>query len=452
MGKTTINDQLFEGVKNALSGNDDNLTDIIGPSAAKSIKTVTHSLRRIAIENIIEESPVQFRAKPFDPENDEKDAEFLDLIRNSGFVQTIMVQEIAGTGTGPFAEGKKYRQVYGHRRVAVFRYLRWKEIDALIAKPEEDVISLTFLENSGDKPLTQYERAMQLKKLHCLRPELNQIELAQKAGMDLSVTRVLLSAIDSPAELLKLFESGMSPRVVFALRPLFESTAESKRAFLAVSLEGCTREQAENLMSAVKDGRDPFLAIKMAGISPKMPVVQKAVSVEPIAPVTSPTDKPEPENTKTNNTSHVLEERFGVRKLVKPVQDENSASRLPSWIDADNEESLSDLATKNGITGALARVLIIKARDHRMDQDDLNSACVFTAIHGDAGQAISDVLSIDHDPRGKKALKKYVESIHYVLNVIKKCEVDHATDVANALRSCIVNPMDVKPAKLGKKK
>ena len=111
---------------------------------------------------ITERSPVQTRA-PFDPDQNEGDAELVESIKEQGVVLPIMVVVIDSDD-----EESQYRLIAGHRRVDGSLVAGQDTIRALVypaATPDDVLDSLTFLENFHRSDPTAMETAMLVELL-----------------------------------------------------------------------------------------------------------------------------------------------------------------------------------------------------------------------------------------------------------------------------------------------
>lgn len=449
----------------AISADIDNPIDNIEPSYKSNALVSKYPVRSILIADIIEDSDVQFREKPFDPEHNEKDASLLATMGdpNIGLLQPIMVQEFPGSGTdvGIFCQPKKYKMVFGHNRRDAAKMLGWEKIQAHVAKAGEDVAHFTFVENDSSKPQSPYELAMTLRKYYDLHPSLTQTELAEKVGRKQSFVSQLIQTVkeDTPKPLVSLFARGMAVMTVLALKPVFLATDPSFYDRLAETVDGCSIGTAKALSIAVVEQKmDPFEATAMCGISQKkvaihepvsndFPSVDNGFSVEAEAVVPTINSSPAgiliskplaPLNNKTSANSN--------------PQSTISSSRLPTGIAADNDGVVTKLAIDNGTSKFLVKKLIVKARAENLSYEELNDACLISARCENADQAVAHLITLMADARAFSAFSQYARSARLALRTMAVREKDHDFAVATALRVSIIVPLPLVPESPQKKR
>lgn len=443
----------------------DDSTDLMGPSSRRNAALEKYPVRSVFIADIIQDSDVQFRVQPFDPDHNESDASLLATMGdpNVGLLQPIMVQEIAsmGTNTGLFGEGKKYKMVFGHNRRDAAKMLGWEKISAHVAKPDEDVSHFTFVENNSSKPQSAYERAMTLRKYADLHPSLTHTELAEKVGMERTkVSRCLkVTDTETPKPLADLFERGLSVNAAATLRPVFMSVEPSSHDRLADLLDGISERMAIKLSNAVVEQKiDPFDAVEMFGISSK-----KTVAINP-APVV-PDDAPVISSVHTEPVANTDKSAPGIVSKSKvdfpagkfspaPVQSqsEKTASRLPTGIVPDHDGVVTKLAEDNGTSKFLVKKLIIKARIENLSYEELNDACLISARCENADIAVARLVTLMADARAFSAFSQYAKSVRLALRVMVAREKEHDFSVVTALRDAIIVPLPLVPESPQKKK
>jgi ParB/RepB/Spo0J family partition protein len=439
--------------------------DIVGPSY-RAVATVSkYPVRSVLLSDIIQDSDVQFREQPFDPEHNEKDASLLATMGdpNVGLLQPIMVQEVAGIGTnaGLFGQGKKYKVVFGHNRRDAAKMLGWEKINAHVAKADEDVSHFTFIENDSSKPQSVYERAMTLRKYFKLHPSLTQVELAERVGLTRSMVVKFLQITEAeiPKPLVFLFARGLSINAAVALKPVFMAVESSSHPRLSELLDGITERKALQLSREVVEKMiGPFEAIEMFGIASNKAVTGEAVSSHLIASATSShvqstTDVVEiTQPTLTNHSS-----KQSIFTTIRPSAPEPSlsvknASRLPTGVAADHDGVVTKLAIDNGTSKFLVKKLIVKARAENLSYEELDDACLISARCQNADQAVVHLLTIMADARAFSAFRQYARSVRLALRAMAVREKDHDFAVATALRESIIVPLALVPESPQKKK
>lgn len=432
---------------------DDDASDIASASLRNSGLLSKYPVRFVLIADIIEDSDVQFREKPFDPEHNEKDASLLATMGdpNIGLLQPIMVQEIAGLGNhiGPFGQGKKYKMVFGHNRRDSAKMLGWEKISAHIAKSDEDVSHFTFVENNSSKPQSPYERAITLRKYYDLHPSLTLAELAEKVGLPLGNAGKYLQITekDTPEALLALFARGLAVNAAVTLKSVFLATTPSDHIRLAELLDGVSERSAKLLSTAViEENMDPFEAVEVIGITPKNIPVFETVSNELIKIENIPLDQ----IAVVSDTGELPKNCFGSKPntgfRTKSSTSSQSTSietinRLSVGIRPENDEVVTKLAVDNGTSKVLVRKLINKALTLGLSLNELNDACLISSHCDDPDMAVVHLTTIMADKRAFSAFKQYANSIRLVLRVMTSREKNNSLKVITALRDSIFTPL-----------
>ncbi len=434
--------------------NNDTVTDITRSTTLNAAMLSKYPVRSVFIADIIENSDVQYRQKPFDPEHDERDASLLATMGdpNIGLLQPIMVQELAddSTNEGYFTQTKKYKMVFGHNRRDSAKMLGWDKIDAHVARADEDVSHFTFVENASSKPQKPYEHAITLRKYIMLHPDITQAELAEKVGKTQGyISRLIqITENDTPIPLVSLFAHGMTLATALALKPIFITTDPTSHARLASLLVGCSYETAGRLSKVVVEQKmDPFTAIEMCGISPKQTNDGRIDlgKSKPMVTQSAPDTKPKKallENATGKNPNYHLKSNlssFSQSQSVKPEP------RLLSWISPDHDGVVTELARDNGTSKFLVKKLIVKAHAEHLTYNELNDACFISAHCGNADQAVALLFSIMADKRAFSVFTQYAKISRLALRVIIAKEKDHNFKVATALRDSVINPLPLVP-------
>jgi len=451
----------------------DTSTDIVGPSSRSNALVSKYPVRNIFISDIIQDSDIQFRAEPFDPEHNEKDASLLATMGDPkvGLLQPIMVQEIAGIGTnvGPFGEGRKYKMVFGHSRRDSAKMLGWEKISAHVAKADEDVSHFTFVENNSSKPQSAYERAMTLRKYFDLHPSLTQADLAKKVGMaqgmaqgmnqGLTAKFLSITETETPKPLVDLFARGLAVNAAIALKPVFMAVEPSSHYRLAELLDGISERLARQLANTIVEQKiDPFEAIEMFGASPKKVITGETVSSDlstfvPISSVQSATVVDKIIQPSNANSSSKQDTVTGIRPSAPvPTQFEKTASRLPTGIVPNHDDVVTKLAIDNGTSKFLVKKLIVKARAENLSYEDLNDACLISVCCENADQAVAHLVTLMADARAYSAFRQYVKSVRLALRVMAAREKEHGFAVVTALRNSVISPLPLVPESPEKKR
>jgi ParB/RepB/Spo0J family partition protein len=443
----------------------DDSTDIMGPFSRRYAALEKYPIRSVLIADIIQDSDVQFRVQPFDPEHNDSDASLLATMGdpNVGLLQPIMVQEIAGMGTntGLFGEGKKYKMVFGHNRRDAAKMLGWEKISAHVAKPDEDVSHFTFVENNSSKPQSAYERAMTLRKYADLHPLLTHSELAEKVGMErTNASRCLkITDTETPKPLVDLFARGLAINAAIALKPIFMVIEPSSHDRLAELLDGISERMAAKLSSAVVEQKiDPFDAVEMFGISSKKTVASNPVPVVPddATVISSVRTEPVAETVKSApgivSNSKVGSPAGKFSPAPVQSQSEKTASRLPTGIVPDHDGVVTKLAEDNGSSKFLVKKLIIKARTENLSYEELNDACLISARCENADIAVTCLVTIMADARAFSAFSQYAKAARLALRAMAAREKVHDFSIVNALQNAILTPLPLVPESPVKKK
>ena len=430
----------------------DEENSIIGLPSREGLGLSKYPVRNIVVADIKQDSDVQFRQKPFTPNDDSDDASLLSTMGdpNIGLLQPIMVQEIPGVGSqiGPFGQGKIYRMIFGHRRLACARILGWEKIHAHVAKPDEEVSAFTLTENSGGKSLNTYEKAMSIRQFITQNPHRTQSDIAGITGWERSyISRLIrVTENDVPKRLLVLFAEGVSLKVITALIPVFCATDISAHDRLAEALEGCSVETAEKISDDIKQHIDPFQSITSYDMYPKRqfisnPTPNKQFLEDLGVSVLDPEvnfEKP-----RFNNIQNKMNSPREVVNSIVPgqPQDEKNAPKLPSGISPTNEAIVEHFAIENGTSKALAKSLIAIAHTENLTREELEYACLISANIGNANSAVDHLMIIMADKRAYSGFKQYVKAIRLILKTIAVREKEHDSKISTALRESVFTPL-----------
>ena len=165
-------------------------------------------------ENEIQEIPLpSLKENPYQPRIEIKPEEIKDLansIREKGLLQPILVAK-ADTG---------YYIVAGHRRVEAHKWLGKEKIKARVIKAdEEDLASLSLIENLQREDLDLIETAMALKKYKEKFKKTDE-EIAKEIGKSRSAVTQILNILNLPDEIIKDVKDNKSTKDVLALNML----------------------------------------------------------------------------------------------------------------------------------------------------------------------------------------------------------------------------------------
>ena len=220
----------------------------------------TRSLSFIQFSEILEDSPVQSRAKVFDPNKSPKDKELLESIKKNEIVQPIVVRFIEDSddvlGFVDKAGKRKFAIVAGHRRVAAGKAAGLKGVEGMIAKSEDDHELITLAENMGRRELTGYERALALKSLQ-ERRELSVRKVADAAGISAAYVSDLFNALVSPDPLKNPWiEGAISTDAVVYLKKHWKVFEGLEDKSLLGKISNLTKTGARTLRDQLDAGTD----------------------------------------------------------------------------------------------------------------------------------------------------------------------------------------------------
>jgi len=232
----------------------------------RSSLNIARRLTFVLFKEIIEDSPSQTRSVIFDPKQIPEDAELLESIKQNGIITPIIVR-----GLGQKAElnsldqkksGKRsFALIAGHRRVAAGRAAGLAGTEAVIAKSSEDYQMLTLVENMGRRELTTYENALALNNLK-LRLKLSGRKVAEVTGYSRNHVNRLLSSLDSPEILQKLWKQGtLSANVIVILKDHWHLFAEGTNAHHVKKIHNLTQSDSLILRGHLDSGLDLEKAI-----------------------------------------------------------------------------------------------------------------------------------------------------------------------------------------------
>jgi ParB family chromosome partitioning protein len=103
---------------------------------------------------LIDDNPFNARLE-YDPSETQTLA---DSFRTQGLLCPIKVRKC----------GERFQVVYGHRRVRAARLLNWPTITGEITSiSDSEMLSYSLVENLSRKDLSDYEKAVSIKRLHC---------------------------------------------------------------------------------------------------------------------------------------------------------------------------------------------------------------------------------------------------------------------------------------------
>ncbi len=213
---------------------------------------------KVPLEEIVEDSPAQKRRETFDPKVHAEDNELLQSVRENGVLEPIMLTRISELGSEA-----KYRIVFGHRRVAAARSAGLDEITAIIATKDDDLDLLTFIENTGGRALTPYEKALSLAEIKGRNPELTTRKLGKLTGIQYTHVSDLIRAYKNSTPALRgLFAEGAGARTIVVLQPVFDKLNESEQKSLCSAIKGISTRDAEKVRDLVEGGLAPENAAK----------------------------------------------------------------------------------------------------------------------------------------------------------------------------------------------
>ena len=201
-------------------------------------------------ENEIQEiSLSSLKENPYQPRIEIKPEEIKDLansIREKGLLQPILVAK-ADTG---------YYIVAGHRRVEAHKWLGKEKIKARIIKAnEEDLASLSLIENLQREDLDLIEIAMALKKYkETFKKTLE--EIGREIGKTKGYVSQILNILNLPDEIIKDIKENKSTKDILALNWL---NSYVKKKFNMLNKSQNSQEIEEN--EEFKKGKNEILEL-----------------------------------------------------------------------------------------------------------------------------------------------------------------------------------------------
>jgi len=188
-------------------------------------------------KEILIEIPLNsLRESPYQPRIEIKPEEIKDLansIKEKGLLQPILVVK-ADTG---------YHIVAGHRRVEAHKWLGKDKIKARVIKAsDEDLASLSLIENLQRENLDLIETAMALKKY---KEEFNKTleEIGKEIGKTKGYISQILNILNLPEEIIKDIKENKSTKDVTALNWL---NSYAKKKFSVLNNSSNPQEIEEN--------------------------------------------------------------------------------------------------------------------------------------------------------------------------------------------------------------
>ena len=176
-------------------------------------------------KNELKEIPlISLKENPYQPRIEIKPEEIKDLansIKEKGLLQPILVAKA----------DKGYYIVAGHRRTEAYRLLGKEKIKARVIKAsEEDLASISLIENLQREDLDLIETAMALKKY---KAGFNKTleEIAKEIGKTKGYVSQILNVLNLPEEIIKDIKENKSTKDVTALNWL-NSYAKKKFSVL----------------------------------------------------------------------------------------------------------------------------------------------------------------------------------------------------------------------------
>ena len=238
----------------------------------KTTKSSLNIPRRITFalfDEIVEDSPSQTRSVIFDPKRNPEDLELLESIKQNGIINPIIVRGLGQKDDLESLHQKKTRKrnfalVAGHRRVAAGRAAGLAGTDAVIAKTSDDYQLLTLIENMGRRELTSYEKALALNNFK-LREKLSVRKVAENTGFSKTHVGRLLSSLESPEVLQKLWKRGtLSATVIVNIKDYWHLFTEGKADHLVKKMRNLTQKESQILCDHLGSGLDLEIALNEA--------------------------------------------------------------------------------------------------------------------------------------------------------------------------------------------
>jgi len=165
-------------------------------------------------KNELKEIPlISLKENPYQPRIEIKPEEIKDLansIKEKGLLQPILVAKA----------DKGYYIVAGHRRTEAYRLLGKEKIKARVIKAsEEDLASLSLIENLQRENLDLIETAMALKRY---KEKFNKTdeEIAKEIGKSRSAVTQMINVLNLPDKIIKDVKENKSTKDVTALNIL----------------------------------------------------------------------------------------------------------------------------------------------------------------------------------------------------------------------------------------
>ncbi len=226
-------------------------------------------LTYVLFEEIIEDSPSQTRTVIFDPKRNQEDVDLLESIKQHGIITPIIVRGLGQKADNNSLNQKKsgernFALVAGHRRVAAGRAAGLTGTEAVIAKSSEDYQLLTLVENMGRRELTTYEKALALRNLK-LRLKISGRKVAEVTGYSRTHVNRLLTSLDSPEILQKLWKEGtLSASVIVTIKDHWQLFTEGKADHLVKKIRNISQRESQILCGHLDAGLDLEKALQAA--------------------------------------------------------------------------------------------------------------------------------------------------------------------------------------------
>lgn len=240
----SLDDRLFEGEDKKQKG--------AGLYQPKEVTGIAPRLTFVLFDEIKEASPAQSRREVFDPDKHKEDLELLNSIKANGIITPIIVRKI---GTEDIKQGKReFALVAGHRRVAAGKSAGLKGTAGEVCKPGDDHEKLTFVENSGRRELSSFEKSLSLQSLKEERG-FSDRRVAKETGLSKSYVNELMQALQAPEELRTIWAEGdITPKALILLKDHWPLLGQKESAPLLKGLHGLSRLQASSLGDQLSAG------------------------------------------------------------------------------------------------------------------------------------------------------------------------------------------------------
>ncbi len=182
----------------------------------REMKNIARRLTFVLFDEIIEDSPTQFRRDVFNPEKYPEDQELVESIKTHGIVTPIVIRAIQDLDK---KQGeRKFALVAGHRRVAAGKAAGLNGTEGVVSKPKEDHEIINLVENQGHRKLSSFEKGLSLQSLK-ERRNFTVRQVAEATGLSRSYVSELIEALQSPAALKYIWADGdLSTRTVVLLK------------------------------------------------------------------------------------------------------------------------------------------------------------------------------------------------------------------------------------------